>query len=126
MTDQELPHELMVALYAYLDDPSWLPPMGTPGLRAMAKNGGDPTDRDFEWVETQRALQVKANDLYRQMCNVAPPPTAEEIMNGGQVNYPDWIGTPWSETLMSPWAQDLDDAILKAEEYVEQKASTKA
>jgi len=126
MTDRHLPDELMIALLAYQDDPSWLPPQGSPGLRAMLKVEGEPHDRDFEWVDEQHELQKKALALYQEMVVAAPPPTTKQILSGNPVEYPDWIGTPWSETLMSPWSQNLYDAIESAEEYLDTKTRAKA
>lgn len=121
-----VPEGLWVALRAYVSDPDWLPPQGTPGLRAMVKLETTPTPRDLEWIDDQQALFTRASGVLERLTQTAPMPTSEEVMDGGNVEYPDWVGTPWAETLMHPWSQDLENAIEQAEDYVREKTGTKA
>jgi hypothetical protein len=113
-----LPEGLWVALMAYVDDPDWLPPQGSPGLRATAKLNGQPTPGDLDWVEEQLVLQARAADVLAELHEKAPMPTQQDIMDSVEVVYPNWVGTIWSTTLMHPWSQDLEQAIKEAEDYL--------
>lgn len=120
----ELPEGLLASLDAYQSDPDWFPPQGTPGLRAMARLGGDPTEADFEWVESQEKLHEEANEVWVGITLAAPMPTTEEVMSGTDVVYPDWVGTIWAETLQLPWSQDFPQALDEARAYLEQTTGT--
>lgn len=121
-----IPEGLWVSLTSYTADRDWLPPQGTPGLRALVKLGTSPTPRDLEWIECQQELFPRAQAVLEKIHELAPMPTTEQVMNGDEVEYPDWVGTMWAETLMHPWSQDLADAIEEAEAYVGAKASAEA
>lgn len=122
----ELPEGLLAALDAYASDPDWFPPQGTPGLRAMARLGGEPTPADFEWVERQLALHEEANEVWGQITQIAPMPTRDDLTDTNEVAYPAWVGTIWSETLHLPWSQDFPEALAEAREYLEQASVPKA
>jgi hypothetical protein len=129
MTEQELdqperiPEGLWVSLLAYIDDPDWLPPQGSAGLRAMVKLGGDPNAADLDWIQNQYQLQDFADDLLKALTAVAPMPTQEDIMDSTEVAYPDWVGAIWVQTLTHPWSQDMAAAIEEGEAYVGTKTS---
>lgn len=119
-----LPEGLWVALLSYIDDPDWLPPQGSPGLRATAKLNGQPTPGDLEWVKNQLELQARAADVLVELHEKAPMPTQQDILDSVEVVYPDWVGSIWSTTLMHPWSQDLEEAIKEAEDYLDPSQST--
>lgn len=116
-TLSDIPEGLVVVLHAYLDDSDWLPPQGSPGLRAMIRTGGKPNSRDFEWIRHQEELIEAAAVVLQRVHEVSPMPSQEEVLDGG-ATWPTWVGTPWYETLMHPWSQNLDWAIEQAELYV--------
>jgi len=117
-----IPEGLYIALLAYAEDPTFTPPQGSPGLRAMVKLGGQPLPADFDWIDRQYDLQDEANEVLAQL---EPMPTPEQILNSPtEYPYPGWVGTPWSQTLMMPWSQDMETAIEEGRAYVSSKAGT--
>ena len=122
----ELPEDLLVALDVYQSEPNGVPPQGSPSLRAMNRMGGEPTKADFEWVERQVELQERASDLWATIYEIAPMPTADDVKAGQAPEFPDWIGTIWQQTMLDPWAQDLEAAIEKAEAYLAGKQAAAA
>lgn len=121
----ELPNDLIAVLLAYEDDSDWLPPQGSPGLRAMIKTDGGPTKDDFKWIAEQREKQNRARIVHQRLIDNDPLPTYTEIIEAVEdVTYPEWQGTTWAETLVHPWAQNLEEAISSAEEYLESKESS--
>lgn len=130
MNEQELdkperiPEGLWVSLLSYIDDSDWLPPQGSAGLRAMVKLGGQPNAADLDWIQNQYQLQDLATDVLKAVTELAPMPTQEDIMDSTEVTYPDWVGTPWMQTLTLPWSQDMSAALEEGEAYVRSKTRT--
>lgn len=125
--DRELPEDLLVALDVYQSEPNGVPPQGSPSLRAMNRMGGDPTEADFAWVDRQVELQAEAMELWVELNTIAPVPTAEQVTGGEAPPFPAWIGTIWQQTLLDPWAQDLEQAMMEARVYIgEQTAAAEA
>lgn len=114
---QLIPESLLTALHAYLNDPKFLPPQGSPGLRAMVKIGGEPLPSDFEWIDRQQQLIEEADKVLKALHQADPMPTLQELVDGA-AEYPSWVGKGWAETLILPWSQDLDNAIREAKLYV--------
>ena len=122
----ELPEGLLAALDVYESDPDFMPPQGSPGMRAMARLDGTPTKADFEWVERQEVLHEQAAVLWNAITQIAPMPTSDDVVNGDAFVYPDWVGTIWAETMQQPWSQDLDAAVAEAEAYLAEKQEAAA
>ena len=118
-----VPEGLFVSLITYLDDPDRMPPQGSAGLRAMVRTGGTPIPADLDWIQAQEELFPRAQRVLEKVHAIAPMPTTQDIMDGIDVRYPDWVGTIWAETLLHPWSQDLEQAIEEGEAYVSAKAS---
>ncbi len=116
----ELPEGLLTAIDAYQSDPEWFPPQGTAGLRAMVRVDGDPSEADFKWVEAREVLIEEANGVWEEIAQAAPMPTTADVLEGGEVVYPEWVGTDWEQIMGMPWSETFPDALAEAKAYLEQ------
>jgi hypothetical protein len=70
-------------------------------------------------------MQEDATELIAEVHRIAPMPTPGLLITEGDssVEYPDWIGQTWMQTLMLPWSQDLQAALVMGRLYVESATS---
>lgn len=65
-------------------------------------------DEQVDWQDRSVAVQNKLDDKF--------PFTREQAIKG---EVPQWMSLPWASKLLFQWAESLQDAVLQAEEYVE-------
>ncbi len=130
MSDYEVttgvPDSLLAALDIYQGDPDSIPPQGTPSLRAMYRVDGQPSKADLEWIAEREAKVADADRVWQEITEIAPMPTYDEIVASEVIEYPSWAGTKWGEVLGYFWAEDFDEALDEAKEYLANERASRA
>jgi hypothetical protein len=73
-------------------------------------------DQAKSWLDEQASWQDRAVAVQRKLAEKAP--FGEEQAKNAEI--PLWMNAKWAPKLLFPWADGLRDAVLQAEEYVEE------
>jgi len=96
----------------------------SPVVSAIARHLGisaqDPSghvlDQAEAWIKEQSSWQDRASAI-KQKLSEKFPFTEVEAQKG---EIPSWMHTQWAPTLLFEWSDVLKDAVLQAEEYLEE------
>ena len=78
--------------------------------------GTDELDQAEAWLDEQSSWQDRSYEVQRKLA--AKYPFAEEQALKGEI--PMWMNAKWAPKLLFQWSEGLRDAVLEAEEYVEE------
>ena len=78
--------------------------------------GTDELDQAKAWLDEQSSWQDRSYAVQRKLA--AKYPFAEEQALKGEI--PMWMNAKWAPKLLFQWSEGLRDAVLEAEEYVEE------
>ena len=78
--------------------------------------GTDELDQAKAWLDEQSSWQDRSYEVQRKLA--AKYPFAEEQALKGEI--PMWMNAKWAPKLLFQWSEGLRDAVLEAEEYVEE------
>ena len=73
-------------------------------------------DQAKAWLDEQSSWQDRSYEVQRKLA--AKYPFAEEQALKGEI--PMWMNAKWAPKLLFQWSEGLRDAVLEAEEYVEE------
>jgi len=77
---------------------------------------GHMLDQAKAWIDEQLLWQDRASAVQQKLS--AKFPFTEVEASKGEI--PSWMHAPWAPTLLFQWSEALRDAVLQAEEYVEE------
>jgi len=78
--------------------------------------GADGLDQAKAWLDEQSSWQDRSYAVQRKLAEKYP--FAEEQALKGEI--PMWMNAKWAPKLLFAWSDGLRDAVLEAEEYVEE------
>ena len=78
--------------------------------------GTDELDQAKAWLDEQSSWQDRSYAVQRKLAEKYP--FAEEQALKGEI--PMWMNAKWAPKLLFAWSDGLRDAVLEAEEYVEE------
>jgi len=78
--------------------------------------GADELDQAKAWLDEQSSWQDRSYAVQRKLAEKYP--FAEEQALKGEI--PMWMNAKWAPKLLFAWSDGLRDAVLEAEEYVEE------
>ena len=73
-------------------------------------------DQAKAWIDEQSSWQDRAVAVKQKLSEKFPFTEVE----AGKGEIPSWMHAPWAPTLLFQWSEALRDAVLQAEEYVEE------
>jgi len=80
----------------------------------------DPSTHELDqakaWMDEQSSWQDRATAIKEKLSEKFPFTALE----AGKGEIPIWMHAPWAPTLLFQWSEALRDAVLQAEEYVEE------
>lgn len=80
----------------------------------------DPSTHELDqakaWIDEQSSWQDRSIAVQTQLSEKFPFTELE----AGKGEIPMWMNAPWAPTLLFQWSDALRDAVLQAEEYVEE------
>jgi hypothetical protein len=98
-----------------------LPPMEIREMIVSEQKAGsgtlDVAAAAVDWLDNQRVL-IERMEKAKEGLNEVEPWTREQAIQG---NIPVWAGEKWAEILQYPWSHLLENAIAKAELYIDSK-----
>ena len=77
---------------------------------------GHVLDQAKAWMDEQSSWQDRAVAVKEKLSEKFP--FTETEASKGEI--PSWMHAPWAPTLLFQWSEALRDAVLQAEEYVEE------
>jgi len=77
---------------------------------------GHVLDQAKAWMDEQSLWQDRAVAVKQKLSEKFPFTEVE----AGKGEIPSWMNAPWAPTLLFQWSEALRDAVLQAEEYVEE------
>ena len=77
---------------------------------------GHVLDQAKAWLDEQSLWQDRAIAVKQKLSEKFPFTEVE----AGKGEIPSWMHAPWAPTLLFQWSEALRDAVLQAEEYVEE------
>ena len=78
--------------------------------------GTDELDQAKAWLDEQSSWQDRSVAVQQKLAEKAP--FGEEQAMKGEI--PLWMNAKWAPKLLFQWSDGLRDAVLQAEEYVEE------
>ena len=78
--------------------------------------GTDELDQAKAWLDEQASWQDRSVAVQQKLAEKAP--FGEEQAMKGEI--PLWMNAKWAPILLFQWSDGLRDAVLQAEEYVEE------
>ena len=96
----------------------------SPVISAIAHHLGiskqDPSTHELDqakaWIDEQSSWQDRATAIKQKLSEKFPFTEVE----AGKGEIPSWMHTPWASNLLFEWSDVLKDAVLQAEEYLEE------
>ena len=80
----------------------------------------DPSTHELDqakaWMDEQSSWQDRATAIKEKLSEKFPFTALE----AGKGEIPIWMHAPWAPTILFQWSEALRDAVLQAEEYVEE------
>lgn len=73
-------------------------------------------DQAKAWIDEQSSWQDRAVAVKQKLSEKFPFTEVE----AGKGEIPSWMHAPWAPTLLFQWSEALRDAVLQAEQYVEE------
>ena len=73
-------------------------------------------DQAKAWLDEQASWQDRATEVQRKLAEKAP--FGEEQAKKAEI--PSWMNAKWAPMLLFQWSDGLRDAVLQAEEYVQE------
>jgi hypothetical protein len=77
---------------------------------------GHALDQAKAWIDEQSLWQDRSSTIQQKLSEKFP--FTEVEASKGEI--PSWMHAPWAPTLLFQWSEALRDAVLQAEEYVEE------
>jgi hypothetical protein len=81
-----------------------------------APRGAAQQELTRDWLAKQKVAQDEAMKIQESLQKTEP--MTEELARQGQL--PAWVVKPWAVTLMFQWSSELPDAVIKAQEYLDE------
>ena len=78
--------------------------------------GTDGLDQAKAWLDEQSSWQDRSYAVQRELA-MKYPFTEEQALKG---EIPMWMNAKWAPKLLFEWSEGLRDAVVEAEEYVEE------
>jgi hypothetical protein len=110
----EVPEDLIQAIELSSFERN-LPRQGAPQIHKflMSAADDDAATAAEEWIENQRLVWPKVDEVVRRLHEVAPM--------GDKMPFPEWHHQPWWQQLCMPWSDKLDEAVQDANKWCDNR-----